>query len=120
MAQSIPTRLTHLKFIKLMEWAKENNNILQSLDRTELAKLASTALNFPVAASTFMAIGDVLEKRIGKPHTQKDASKGAARLDQIESDIRTLANVFQAFLENQIGKKSSHVDRILNRNKEAS
>jgi hypothetical protein len=120
MTRTIPTRLTHLKFSKLMEWAKENNNILQSLDRTELAKLASVALNFPVASSTFTPLSDALGVRVGKPHAEKKVSKEVARMAQIEDDIRILANAFQAFSENQIGKKSPHVDRILARNKETS
>jgi len=120
MTRAIPTRLTHLKFNKLMEWAKENNSILQSLDRTELAKLASAALDFPVSTSTFTSLSDVLGVRIGKPYIQRKGPKDATRLDQIEADIRTLANAFQAFSENQINQKSPHVDRILARNKETS
>ena len=115
MTRTIPTRLTHLKFTKLMEWAKENNSILQSLDRTELAKLSSVALNFPVSVSTFTSLGDVLGIRIGKPHTERKAVKEAARLDQIEADILTISKLLQGFANGDYGQGSVALERIINR-----
>ena len=115
MSRTVPTRLTHLKFSKLMEWAKENSNILQSLDRTELAKLASVALNFPVASSTFTPLSDVLGVKIGKLHAEKKMSKEMARMAQIEADILTISKLLQAYGTEHFGQESVFLERIINR-----
>ena len=115
MTRTIPTRLTHLKFSKLMEWAKENNNILQSLDRTELAKLASVALNFPVASSTFTPLSDALNVKIGKQPVEKKVPKEMARMAQIEADIHIIARLLQAYGKDHYGQESMFLERIINR-----
>lgn len=115
MTRTIPTRLTHLKFSKLMEWAKENNNILQSLDRTELAKLASVALNFPVASSTFTPLSDALNVKIGKQPVEKKVSKEMARMAQIEADMLTISKIMQKHGFYGTDEESVSLERVINR-----
>lgn len=91
MTRLIPTRLTHPKFNKLLEWSRANSSILQSADRVELAEMAGRELGFPISASTFILIGETMGVTIGRRVVKKEQKVSTSH--QLTKDVRTIAMV---------------------------
>lgn len=115
MTRTIPTRLTHPKFNQLLEWSRANSSILQNTDRVELATMAEQQLGFPIAASTFILIGETMGVTIGRRVVNR-AQKAPEndQLKQLEHDVTQLAFILNTVL--QQNNRTSHVlDAILAR-----
>ena len=110
--RKIATRLDGYKFNQLLEWARANAIILQSHDRTELAKQASEILNFPVSDSTFATISKIMGVEIGRRNVL--LAKENIKSELIEQDIKVLANVLSGILKT-LGGVSKPLDEIIER-----
>ena len=91
--RTIPSRLSHVKIIKLVDWARANVDILDKLDRVALAKKATADLEFPVAASSFASVAESSGLVIGSKHVQVNKN------EQLEIDVKALANVLAMVLK---------------------
>lgn len=114
------SRLDAGKSLELGEWLKGHQDILKAHTRTELAHIATADLGFTVSESSVELQGRIRGLETGHNYTRRKPKENPevvadARLDQIETDILTIAKLLQAYGEGHYGQESVFLERIINR-----
>jgi len=114
------SRLDAGKGLELGEWLKSRIDVLRDHTRAELARMATTELGFTVSESSVELQGRIRGMETGHNYVKRKPKEKSeviadARLDQIETDILTIAKLLQAYGEGHYGQESVFLERIINR-----